>query len=225
MGSRSAGCVSVVTFTALESVQLGVLAMIVMAVPKAMRDRKQRVVLHGLRGRHFLGGLKSIGVTVVSAGLLLSLDSPLRWGWWSMMGGHGNVVFAQTQPSAAGGLSLSVCLGAACVVLLLVMLPRLALAEERHFRRGDQARSLPQRLLGSTRFGMMHLIMGIPIGAGFALSVAGVMFSRASRRGYRVTGTKVGALLESARVHLAYDLIVLAIVGMTVFTKLVSEMV
>ena len=62
------------------------------------------------------------------------------------------------------------------------------------------------------RFGLIHLIMGIPIAVALALSIGGWYFQWAYLRGYRQGGREAG-VLESTRSHLAYNLVVLVLVA------------
>lgn len=65
--------------------------------------------------------------------------------------------------------------------LLVLNIPRLAMAEEEEFRRG--VRTWPKMILMSIYFGIAHCIVGIPIAAGLALSISGVWFGLVYWRG------------------------------------------
>lgn len=91
--------------------------------------------------------------------------------WWRALGGSANVVLAQTDTMLE---SESVQLSAFPIPLLLsVLVPISALNEEYAYRCGSETLSVPRRLLRQLRFGLLHLIMGIPMAAGLALTLSG----------------------------------------------------
>jgi hypothetical protein len=63
------------------------------------------------------------------------------------------------------------------------------------------------------QFGMVHCLIGIPIGVGMALSIGGGYFTWCYLRGYRATESEAAGVTESTRAHLAYNLSVFAIIG------------
>lgn len=203
-------------FTAVESIQIGVAALIAMRLPQAFRDRRQLVVLRGVRLRHLALGARSLATVIVIAALLLAPDTPLRLGWWHLIGGSGSLLVG-ASPDAGGISGTAQFLMVACVSLLLLQLPRLALAEEREFRRGAEKRSRVTNAVWAMKFGLVHLLIGIPIGAAVALGAAGALFGIAYTKGLRVTGNRGGAILEAARVHLMHNVIALTIALMGVF--------
>jgi hypothetical protein len=83
--------------------------------------------------------------------------------------------------------------------------------EEMRFRVGAEGWPFRRRVTRGLQFGLLHLIAGIPIAAALAISVAGWWLTWMYLRGYRRGGPRA-ALDESARVHLAYDLEVIALV-------------
>ena len=58
----------------------------------------------------------------------------------------------------------------------------------------------------------MHILVGIPIGAGLALSIGGAYFTSVYLRAWRATRSQAEALLESTRAHLGYNLVIVALV-------------
>src|SRR5437660_12755949 len=99
----------------------------------------------------------------------------------------------------------------AFVVLLVLGLPLLVAREEWVFRRGAEHRNATTNLLRALLFGLVHAAVGIPIGAALALSIGGAYLTWAYLEGWRQTGTQTGALLESTRAHLAYNLTILSL--------------
>jgi hypothetical protein len=140
----------------------------------------------------------------------------LSFGWWTAIGGNGNVIVGST--SATSGTSL---VWLVPLLFVLLLIPALALFAEREevvFRAGAEQWSWSRRIMMGLRFGLIHLIMGIPIAVALALSVGGWYFQWAYLQGYRKakrSEQRVEAgVMESTRSHLAYNLCVLAIVGL-----------
>lgn len=176
-----------------------------------LRDRTLTVV-RGLRPRHFLLGFPVLIAVAITAFTLIEIPG-LDFGWWWALGGTGNVITGGTERGED-----SVVLQLVPVVFLLVLLPLLPLLAEREeqmFRLGAEEWSTPRRIRRAVEFGLVHLIMGIPIGVALALSLGGGYFTWAYLRGWRRTGSREAALLESTRAHTAYNgiVIVLALVG------------
>jgi hypothetical protein len=172
-------------------------------------------IVRGLRPHH-LGRAVPVLLLVVPAVLLLLLVPGLDWGWWSALGGEGNPVFGQSEGSDRLGIGVVVVplfLG-----LLLVALPLLVEREERIFRLGAERRSTWGNIRRSVAFGLAHALVGIPIGAALALSLGGAWFTDVYLRRYRETRSRAEALLESTRVHLAYDLLIVALVALVLAT-------
>jgi hypothetical protein len=97
------------------------------------------------------------------------------------------------------------------VALLIPLLPLFAEREEEAFRMGAEGWSRPRRVRRSVEFGLVHLIMGIPIGVALALSLGGGYFTWAYLRGYRAGGRRA-AVIESTCSHLAYNLEIMTLV-------------
>jgi hypothetical protein len=191
-------------------VQVSVLLLVWFKVGPSLRSPRQRVLIRGLRPRHFLIAALILPCTLTAVGMLLAGDTFLRWGWWTALGGEGNVIFGEASPS---GQALSdLILPILIVTPLLLSLGRFALQEERIFRRGDERRTMGERLLRSLVFGLCHLIMGIPIGAAIGLGVGGFGFSQVYLRRWQASRSRHRSVLEAARVHLAYNLIILGAV-------------
>lgn len=170
-------------------------------------------LVRGLRGRHFLLAPPALALVVVLFAVLYEVP-PLRFGWWTAIGGHGNIVFGSTDNTQGTFLEWLVPL--VFCALLLPALPLLVEREERMFRLGAEDWSLTERAEHGLRFGLLHLIAGIPIAAALAISAAGWWLTWMYLRGYD-DGGRQGALDESTRVHLAYDIevVVLVLVALT----------
>jgi hypothetical protein len=97
-------------------------------------------------------------------------------------------------------------------VLLVASLPLLVEREEWIFRRGAERRSTARNVAVAVAFGLVHAVVGIPIGAALALSVGGLYFTHVYLSAYRSTRSRRAALAESTRAHLAYNLVIVAVV-------------
>ena len=165
-------------------------------------------ILRGLRFRHFLP-VPFVAAAVVVAALLLVQLPLLDFGWWTALGGEGNPVFGSTERTA--GTALEILIPLVFIALLAPALPLFAEREEQMFRAGAEDWGLGKRILKGIQFGLVHAIIGIPIGVALALSIGGWWFTVAYLRGYRAGGPGE-ALLESTRAHTAYNATLVAIV-------------
>jgi len=182
---------------------------VVAARSRDLRDRAVALV-RGLRVHHFLMALPVLGLVVVAAGLLLSVPG-LNWGWWTALGGTGKVIVGTNSKSSLGFVQwLAPVL---FVTLLIPLLPLFAEREEHMFREGAEGWSTARRVRRAVEFGLVHLVMGIPIGVALALSIGGGYFTWAYMRGYR-KGGRAAAVSESTRSHLAYNLTIIGVVVM-----------
>ena len=198
----------------LDLLSLAVLAYVGFRLVDAARQSvSQRshvwLVVSGLRLRHFLLAVPVL-IGVIVAALLLFQVPGLSFGWWTAIGGEGNPVFGTARPSAVGPLDtvLPVVFG----LLLLLGLPLLVEGEEWVFRRGAEHRSRAANLWRAVLFGLVHAVVGVPIAAALGLSVGGVYLTWRYLRAWRATGSPRLALLESTRAHLAYNLVIVALV-------------
>ncbi len=172
------------------------------------RQRSLEVV-RGLRPRHFLLALPVLLAVALLAAWLVTLPV-LSFGWWSAIGGVGNPVLGSTDRLSDTPLAWLV--PALFLALLVPALPLLVEREEQIFRLGSEHRSRKPRLARAVTFGLVHAVIGIPLGVALALSVAGAYLTWAYLYGYRRGGRAV-ALLESTRAHLAYNLVILVLVA------------
>ena len=150
----------------------------------ASRDLRNRIVwiVRGLRLRHFLLAPVVLVLVLLLASLLIQVPG-LDFGWWTFLGGQGNPVFGRTDATA--GTPLEWLIPLVFLILLIPCLPLFAEREERSFRLGAERWTRRRRLWRSIEFGMIHAVIGIPIGVALALSLGGVYFTWAYLRGYR----------------------------------------
>ncbi|HVF33630.1 MAG TPA: hypothetical protein VM933_11395 [Acidimicrobiales bacterium] len=167
-------------------------------------------LVRGLRPRHFLP-VPVVLALVVLAALGLTGVPPLDFGWWTAIGGQGNPAFGVTERTA--GTAFEIVVPIVFVLLLLPALPLLVEREELAFRLGAEAWSTPKRIAKALLFGLVHAVVGIPIGVALALSIGGAAFTLAYLRTHRRTGSRRAALDESSRLHLAYNLTIVGLVA------------
>lgn len=162
-----------------------------------------------IRWRHVWPVPLVLGTVIGVATLLVEIPG-LSWGWWTALGGDGNPVFGSTESTTGTVAEWLVPL--LMMVLLVPALPLFAHAEERIFRTGAERWGPGRRLLKTLGFGLVHAVIGIPIGAALALSIGGAYFMGVYLRAYRRTGSSRGSTIESAAAHTAYNGVIVAIV-------------
>ncbi len=90
------------------------------------------------------------------------------------------------------------------------------------FRVGAQRWSKRRRVLKVVQFGVIHAVIGIPIGVALALSVGGAYFMAVYLRTYAVTRSGHEATLESTRAHTAYNALIIVTVAIAVVIDAVT---
>jgi hypothetical protein len=169
-----------------------------------------RSIVGGIRWRHVWPVPFVLSAIMLVAWPLLSIPG-LDWGWWSALGGDGNPVFGSTSTTTGTWFEWAV--PTIFVVLLLPALPLFAYAEERMFRSGAERWSTRKRAVKTIQFGLVHALIGIPIGAALALSVGGAYFMAVYLRSASTHSTSA-ATIESTRAHTAYNAAIIALVGL-----------
>jgi hypothetical protein len=167
-------------------------------------------IVRGIRVRHVLLGPVALTLVITAASLLVLVPG-LDFGWWTAIGGGGNPVTGVTDTTA--GSALEWIIPAVFLVLLLPALPLFAEREERMFRLGAESWSTRRRIGRGVQFGLVHAIIGIPIGVALALSIGGWYFTAMYLRAWRASHSAEAAVMESTRAHLAYNLEVLLIIA------------
>jgi hypothetical protein len=179
-------------------------------VALAGRGRERIVAItRGVRARHLLGAPVALTGVAVAASVLVQVPG-LDVGWWTAIGGVGNPVTGGSERTV--GTTLEWLLPIVFLVLLLPALPLFAEREEQMFRAGAEHWSTPRRLWRGALFGLVHAVIGIPIGVALALSVGGWYFTWWYLRAWRATHSRAAALLESTRAHLAYNLFIVGLI-------------
>ena len=181
---------------------------------RAIRSPRTRVIWRGLRLRHVASALLIIPLVVAAYLLITQLAPWTQWGWWSALGGQGSLLLGTPETSAAAPASRVVQIAPfVFVAAIFCFLPAAARREERWFRLGTERRDASRRAASALAFGLMHLLMGIPISAALALAVAGWMFQRVYLAGYARRASRHDALMSSTHVHQAYNLALVGLVA------------
>jgi len=177
---------------------------------RSSRGRELLVsIVRGIRWRH-VWPVPFVLTGVVTLASLLVLVPGLDWGWWSALGGEGNPAIGSTERTS--GTALEWIIPLVFMVMLGLALPLFAHAEERMFRAGAELWSRRKRVLKVVQFGLVHALIGIPIGVALALSIGGAYFMAVYLRRYRATGSRIEATLESARAHTVYNAVIVSLV-------------
>lgn len=214
--------------TLLDLLSAAVLAFVMVRLVGGVRHSRGAVgrsivrqVVRRIRWRHALPVLPLLTATIALGWTLMSVPV-LGWGWWSAIGGDGNPVFGSTARSTGTILEWAVPL--IFIVLLVPALPLFALAEERMFRRGAERWSAPRRVGKVVQFGLVHTLIGIPIGAALALSLGGGWFMKVYLDEWRRSGSDSEATLESAAAHTTYNAFIVGIVLLGVFVTAIADL-
>ena len=166
--------------TVITVAVLGFMATRLVGGVRASRSSSGRAVvsavLRRLRWRHVWPIPIVLTAVIVVASALMAVPG-LDWGWWTAVGGEGNPVFGSSEATA--GTVWEWVVPAVFMVLLVPALPLFAHAEERLFRRGAEHWNRRRRVGKTVQFGLVHAIVGIPIGAALALPGYEVWFGKA----------------------------------------------
>lgn len=179
---------------------------------RAVRSSRTRVIWRRLGLRHLRAALIAIPLVVVAYLAIAALLPWTQWGWWSALGGLGNIAAGQTATSPETEPSLVLRVAPFFfLAAMLCYLPAAARLEERWFRLGGEHRSTAQRTGRALAFGLVHLVMGIPIAAALAITGAGWIFQREYLVAFRRRGSRHDAMVASTSAHLAYNMILLSL--------------
>jgi hypothetical protein len=199
-----------------DALRLLVALVIVGLVARTLRPawRNRRLALRvwsGIRPRHVLGSAGLLAVVVAVALVLLSYVPVTRIGLGTLIGVSSNAVFAPIEEIAArsGGLSapqadgdsaapdrqrgIALAVIGGFLAVLVALFPWLAYVEERTFREGLERAGLAMEVWAALRFGLVHLVMLVPLAAALAIAVAGFAYGRIYRRAYGRAVARLGA--------------------------------
>lgn len=152
----------------------------------------------------------------VAIGVLASVGMPkfMTWSWISMLG-DGGANAPSGNIMAAPFKSGSVLVIAGFWFLLSLALPYLAKGEEEAFR--SMVFGTKKRIITSIKFGLVHMIVGVPLFVALILAVVGYIFSifyvKAFNKAAKVdpnSADKV-AVLASTSVHAKYNFLIITL--------------
>ena len=141
----------------------------------------------------------------------------LTYGWMSLFSEHAGNALLQPiiDGSRSGSFPIRLCVPL-FFSFLIPAIPFLAKKEEEIFRKGkDEWCGI---IWSSVIFGLSHCIMGIPLGAGFALIIPGLFFGYKYKRAFdnstSLTKSRAEdeAVMESTVYHTMHNTIALGIV-------------
>ncbi|HUG86902.1 MAG TPA: hypothetical protein VMM13_20195 [Euzebya sp.] len=159
-------------------------------------------IWRAIRPRHVIGSLGLMVLVLGTAITLLVLVPVSGFGVGALVGLEGNAIFApidsaleaplvqaqspdQPDGGDAGAPWGGIALVTGFIGLLVLLFPHLAYAEEVAFRVGWEDHDPLRQVLSALRFGLVHMIMLIPLAAALAVGVAGFVYGRIYRRAYR----------------------------------------
>lgn len=176
-------------------VAVAILLLLSRAARVAWRQRALlRAVWTAVSVRHVVGSLGLLAAVMTTAGLLLATVPGMGLGLGRLLGTTGNAVFAPLEqglalagPAPVAGPDWVLLLGGTVFLgALTLLLPWLAFVEEELFRAGLETASWPKVVLASLGFGLLHLVMLVPLAAALAIGVAGFGYAVAYRRAHAV---------------------------------------
>jgi len=153
---------------------------------------------------------------IVTVGVFASIGLPkfMTWSWISMLG-NGGANAPSGNIIAAPFKSGSVLVITGFWFLLSLALPYLAKGEEETFR--SLVFGVKNRIITSIKFGLVHMIVGVPLFVALILAVVGYIFSifyvKAFNKAAKVdphSADKV-AVLASTSVHAKYNFLIITL--------------
>jgi hypothetical protein len=158
-----------------------------------------------------LGVLIAVGTVVV---VLWTYVPFLKWGWLNLFyDGVGNAGIKPITDASKSSNEFVRLLPVLFLVALMFVVPFMAQAEEKMFRKGHT--EWREIVWQSVKFGLAHCIVGIPIAAGVALIISGLYFGYKYKCAFDRNVRKLGydeaekeALMTSTAAHSLYNLVV-----------------
>lgn len=161
--------------------------------------------------------LMVIGV-FISVGVLASIGLPkfMTWSWFSIFSSDsanssGNII---TVPFKSGSLVVM----SVFWLLLSLALPYLAKSEEETFR--SMVFTTKDRIITNIKFGLVHMIVGVPLFVALILAVCGYIFSifyvNAFSKAAKVDAETAddAAIRTSTSIHTKYNFIIITILAL-----------
>jgi hypothetical protein len=190
-----------------------------------------RAVWTRVRVRHVVGSLVLLAAVLALVVGLVTAVPVTGVGLGSLLGLTGNVVFAPVEsiasaPAATASEEATLRWPALAAIggflaLLVALFPWLAYVEERAFRAGLEHASLGRQIVVALRFGLLHLVMLIPLAAALAIGLAGFVYGRIYRAAYRRAAAfapgsaRAEAVLASTVWHATFNSLVVVLVAVS----------
>lgn len=209
-----------ITLTIARILTILTVVVVLLNTRSTYRDRERWWnIVSGLRFRHVALALPIMFLVLMSASYLKAISPDwAQHGWMYYLGGVGSMSVGGTFIGSPDDTGYMHYLLYPFFLALWFTLPFLAELEERIFRGKAATWSWPKNLWLSTAFGLIHLGMGIPLYAGVSIIFAGIAFTLINRRvSFRVD--QEAGIMESTRVHLAYNSILFAIILLAMALK------
>jgi membrane protease YdiL (CAAX protease family) len=172
------------------------------AVFSGIRSLIKKDYIHNYRNIDFKLYLWIVPLIVVIMGvvfLLLAINPVIFWASWpSLLGLQlGNTGYGENLSLAGTDIRYW---GILICILLLIQLPALVRFEEEKYRKGT--RNWADGSLRSLAFGLTHMLVGVPLAAGLALTLAGLFLTYMYFK---------GGIELSTQAHFQYDLLLFGI--------------
>jgi hypothetical protein len=159
-------------------------------------------VWRAIRPRHVIGALLMLAVVGALGMPLLAHVPAASIGLGRLLQTTGNAVFTPLEeamshagPGPATGPNWTLlALSTAFLGFLAFTLPWLAFIEEELFRAGLEHATLVGEIVAALRFGLVHMIMLVPIGAALLIGGVGFVYGRIYRRAYARFGAREQAV-------------------------------
>jgi hypothetical protein len=149
------------------------------------------------------GDIAAIGILILAAVGSTYAPPWLSYSWLMLLAPKNQPVQATNQMLAGAQIPL---FGVVFVIILMLNLPRLAALEEDEFREGtkDWKDAIPRSL----KFGLMHMIVGVPLWCGLALAIPGMWFTSQYFK---------GGVSRSTMAHALYNFMLASLLSVYVF--------
>jgi len=181
-----------------------------------------------LRPLRVLEVLGAMTITIAFLVLLFNLHPVFKWGWWALIkqgvvagergsdNTGGNILLAPATEAATSDIPILQAVALSFFLLLLFAMPFFAYMEEEAFRWGHNDKK--SMLKQSIKFGLIHLLVGVPIGGGIVLIFMGLFyhwkylssFRKFSEMGYDYWEAEGKAIIVSATYHSLFNSILVA---------------
>lgn len=142
----------------------------------------------------------------------------LKYGWTNLFfSGSGNMLVKPIMEGSESTNLLVRLMVPLFFIILILVLPFLAISEERNFRKGYE--KWGPILKQSVKFGLMHCLVGVPLAAGIALILTGLFYGYKYKRTFDQNTKTLGlqeaedaAVMVSTTYHTMYNTIVVALI-------------